>query len=308
MASRKASVQAGTNFQSPDGKMLIGLRSFKTDQDFKVFYQKTKDAIKSTTPPYTVFRENWFVLGGGNELKRFYIRYHQKDNVVAGFFAVYDKDFPEDVRASLTAAITMMSLTFQPFVGPTSHPFDSKIIELVAVEPATLMQPPATTPNSLPSATGRSTQSDGSPIANQVKVSEQKSSTVSSPKETTEQEYKRKIAKLESANATLVEQEAAQKSQRSWIISLVVLAAILGLIAVYFGSRLRLASRTGLATSAMQATTNQSGLPLANSVAAAWGSESQTQAWRNVLAIGGLVGVAALVALAVSLISIAVGI
>ena len=158
MASRKLSVRAGTDFQSPDGKMRIGLRSFKTDQELKVFYQKTRDVIQSSSPPYSVIRDNWFVLGGGSELKRFYIRYHQSDNVVAGFFAVYDKDFPDDIRASLTAAITMMSLTMEPFTSPTVRPFDPKIIDAVAAEPATLMQLSFATPNGPAPATDRSQQ------------------------------------------------------------------------------------------------------------------------------------------------------
>ena len=143
IASQKKRAAAGTTFQSPDGRVQIGLRTFRTSQEFGSVYEQLKEAFRTASVPYSVLRSDWMVLSGETDSKRFYVRYHGRNDLVSGFFAIYDKELPTERIAPLSAAITMMSLTMQPFAPGFDAGAAPRLATAAITEPASLVRQPA---------------------------------------------------------------------------------------------------------------------------------------------------------------------
>jgi peptidoglycan hydrolase-like protein with peptidoglycan-binding domain len=116
LASQKKNANAGTDYISPDGRIQIGLRVFRTNQEFSaVFTQLKEKSATSSQLSYSTSRNNWFVLAGESATKKYYVRYHANRDLIAGFFSIHDKSLPKETNGPLVSAITIMSLTMQPF-------------------------------------------------------------------------------------------------------------------------------------------------------------------------------------------------
>jgi hypothetical protein len=118
LASQKKNVNAGTDYVSTDGRIQIGLRAFRSGQDFVAVFNQLKDKFAGSTQlTYSRSRPNWFVLTGESTTKKYYVRYHSNNDLVAGFFSIHDKSLPKEINGPLVSAITVMSLTMQTFAA-----------------------------------------------------------------------------------------------------------------------------------------------------------------------------------------------
>jgi hypothetical protein len=118
LASQKKNVNAGTDYVSTDGRIQIGLRAFRSSQDFAAVFNQLKDKFAgSTLLTYSRSRPNWFVLTGESTTKKYYVRYHSSNDLIAGFFSIHDKSLPKEINGPLVSAITVMSLTMQTFAA-----------------------------------------------------------------------------------------------------------------------------------------------------------------------------------------------
>jgi len=258
MASEKRRVDGGTNFQSPDGRVQIGLRAFKTDQEFRRVYEQLKEAFKSTRLPYSVFRSDWLVLTGDSETRRFYLRYHGSKDIVAGFFVIYDKELSRDLTVPLSAAISMMSLTMQPFTTLLDANSISRFAGTgILTEPASLAQQPqpgrpeVTVPPAVPSQTA----TPGSPVpvvepAPALPALQSRITELETAKTQAESIARQKLSEAEAArNAesklgaqlrkTSEVLEAERNSKQLILGSLTIAAVGFALLSTYLGLKLR---------------------------------------------------------------------
>jgi hypothetical protein len=244
ITSQKKRVAGGTNFQSPDGRTRIGLRTFRTGEEFRLVFERLKDAFKPATLPYSVVRNDWMVLSGENENKRFYVRYHGRNDLVSGFFAIYDKELPKETTTSLSAAITIMSLTMQPYAPGFDGNAAPRLATAAITEPASLVQQPA--------ATGVTQTSEPRTQAPEPRTQPAEART-QSPAPTTQAAHgvprtddaalraaQRKVAELEAERTKASETlENERNDQRLLAASLAVTVAMLGLLVAYLVMRLR---------------------------------------------------------------------
>jgi hypothetical protein len=155
--------------------MQIGLRIFRTSRDAASLFSELKSRLDtSSTTVYSVGRSTWFVLAGESENRKYYLRYTMGPDVIAGFFSAYDKSLPRETVGPYVAAVTLMSLTMQPFataLGKDQIPALTDIGQLQPVamsgttSPSQQGQPPAAVP-AQPSA------NDATTLALQRKISE----------------------------------------------------------------------------------------------------------------------------------------
>jgi peptidoglycan hydrolase-like protein with peptidoglycan-binding domain len=136
LASQKKNANAGTDYISSDGRIQIGLRVFRTNQEFSaVFNQLKEKSVSSSQLAYSTSRSNWFVLAGESATKKYYVRYHANRDLIAGFFSIHDKSLPKETNGPLVSAITIMSLTMQPFAA------DLNAGSVASLTPANLLEP-----------------------------------------------------------------------------------------------------------------------------------------------------------------------
>jgi len=168
-------VAGGGDYMSPDSRMQIGLRVFRTNKDATALFSELKSHLEtSSTTSYSVGRSNWFVLAGESESRKYYLRYAAGSDVIAGFFSVHDKSLPRETTGPYVAAVTVMSLTMQPFAASPGRDQIPVLADIGQLQPAVLSgtapapqqgQPPAATP-AQPSA------NDATTLALQRKINE----------------------------------------------------------------------------------------------------------------------------------------
>lgn len=173
--SQSKSVAGGGDYSSPDNRMQIGLRVFRTGRDAAALFNELKGRLEtSSTTVYSVGRSNWFVLAGESESRKYYLRYATGPDVIAGFFSVHDKSLPRETMGPYVAAVTVMSLTMQPFAAPPGRDQTPVLADIGQLQPAVLSgtipapqqgQPPAAAP-------AQPSTNDAATLALQRKISE----------------------------------------------------------------------------------------------------------------------------------------
>lgn len=168
-------VTGGSDYTSPDNQMQIGLRIFRTNKDAASLFSELRSRLEtSSTTVYSVGRSTWFVLAGESENRKYYLRYTTGPDLIAGFFSVHDKSLPRETMGPYVAAVTLMSLTMQPFATALGRDQIPALTDIGQLQPASLSattppaqqaQPPAVSP-ALPSA------NDATTLALQKKISE----------------------------------------------------------------------------------------------------------------------------------------
>ncbi|MDX3972039.1 MAG: peptidoglycan-binding domain-containing protein [Bradyrhizobium sp.] len=149
-------VAGGSDFASSDNQMQIGLRIFRTNRDAAALFSELKNRLEtSSTTVYSVGRSTWFVLAGESESRKYYLRYTTGPDVIAGFFSVHDKSLPRETIGPYVAAVTLMSLTMQPFAAALGRDQIPALADIGQLQPAALSgttplsqqgQPPAAVP------------------------------------------------------------------------------------------------------------------------------------------------------------------
>jgi len=168
-------VAGGSDYASPDNQMQIGLRIFRSNRDAAALFSDLKSRLEtSSTTVYSVGRSTWFVLAGESESRKYYLRYSTGQDVIAGFFSVYDKSLPRETIGPYVAAVTLMSLTMQPFAATLGKDQIPALIDIGQLQPATLSgaaassqqgQPPITVP-------AQPSTNDATALALQRKITE----------------------------------------------------------------------------------------------------------------------------------------
>lgn len=64
---------------------------------------------------YALRRDEWFVLAGEHRQRNFCVRFHKREDALAGFYAVYEQAQAQAFRP----AVLMSSLTLSPFAAPS---------------------------------------------------------------------------------------------------------------------------------------------------------------------------------------------
>ena len=255
IASQKKRAAAGTTFQSPDGRVQIGLRTFRTSQEFGSVYEQLKEAFRTASVPYSVLRSDWMVLSGETDSKRFYVRYHGRNDLVSGFFAIYDKELPTERIAPLSAAITMMSLTMQPFAPGFDAGAAPRLATAAITEPASLVRQPAAAiaqtpePRTQPPEPRTPSPEPVAPSVAPRAPAPAPTAQAAPPAPRTDdaalRAAQRKIAELEAERSKAAESLQNERNSRRLLVGwLLAAVAILGLLAAYLAMRLR-AQRSG---------------------------------------------------------------
>jgi peptidoglycan hydrolase-like protein with peptidoglycan-binding domain len=172
---RSKGFAGGSDYASPDNQMQIGLRTFRTSKDAASLFSELKSRLeRSSTTVYSVGRSTWFVLAGESENRKYYLRYAIGPDVIAGFFSAYDKSLPREAVGPYVAAVTLMSLTMQPFAATLGKDQIPALTDIGQLQPIVLSettpssqqgQPPAAIPE-------QSTANDATTLALQRKISE----------------------------------------------------------------------------------------------------------------------------------------
>lgn len=112
-APTRAMSKFGTNYVAKDGSVLIAIRAIHNDDPINVIFESYKTSFRDAHPEYSILRSNWFVIAGESNSVKFYIRFHQSGQQLAGFFAIYKSDIAE----TFAAPLAIISLTLQPFAA-----------------------------------------------------------------------------------------------------------------------------------------------------------------------------------------------
>lgn len=100
----------GDDFFSNDGKLKLGLRHYNCNSNIQSVYANLRSDLGFTQIKYSVMRDDWFVISGSVQNKKYYLRFFRTMTGFDGFFAAYRASIADQV----SPAIVMLSLTFRP--------------------------------------------------------------------------------------------------------------------------------------------------------------------------------------------------
>jgi peptidoglycan hydrolase-like protein with peptidoglycan-binding domain len=235
LVSQRKNANAGTDYISPDGRIQIGLRVFRTNQELSAVFTELKEkSVTSSQLAYSTSRSNWFVLAGESVTKKYYVRYHANRDLIAGFFSIHDKSLPKETNGPLVSAITIMSLTMQPFSADLNPGSVASLSAANLFEPISLavgdpgLDGQASTPAPVAAPAPRAAEPPATvPLANAPRD------------DATLQALQKKIAEMESTQRKLQQQLAAKDAEKkadpppapkSWTPTYEMLGLLAGLV------------------------------------------------------------------------------
>lgn len=130
-------VEGGTDYFATDRNIFVALRNVRSDTNLRNLYERLRAELTSTTIDYDAFRGEWFVISGIAENKRFYVRYHFKQEEIAGFFLIYGTDIASRYPP---AFFSMMSFSMQPFEVRPEGALNSPSASSLLLQPAALLR------------------------------------------------------------------------------------------------------------------------------------------------------------------------
>jgi hypothetical protein len=85
----------------------ISIRHYRTTSELGVIFLAYKNVFAGVSVSYAVRRDEWFVLAGEHRQRNFCVRFHKREDALAGFYAVYEQAQAQAFRP----AVLMSSLT-----------------------------------------------------------------------------------------------------------------------------------------------------------------------------------------------------
>jgi outer membrane protein OmpA-like peptidoglycan-associated protein len=159
----------GINYFSKSSAIRLSLRAFQHQEEITQIYELYRRALDGSNIEYTTIRPDWFVFAGDLSSRKFYIRFHQRGGVLAGFFAIYNKN-----NLDFRIPLTMMSLSLQPFtiaaqtaisIGPSDRDILLEFATLLRDSaPAAAPSAEAIPPRRLPDQTAKSEPPPAQPV------------------------------------------------------------------------------------------------------------------------------------------------
>jgi Putative peptidoglycan binding domain len=134
--------QYGVDYVSPGERIHVGLRVFTSGSDIRGYFEGLKVALRGTSLQYSQVWDDRFIFAGVADKRKYYLRYHLRDGLLAGFFAIHDDSVPQ-----FSTVLSMMSFSLRPFNAPPQ-------VRTVAADVPHLIEPIATTLQRAPPAVG----------------------------------------------------------------------------------------------------------------------------------------------------------
>jgi outer membrane protein OmpA-like peptidoglycan-associated protein len=154
---RKASY--GSDYTSTNGNALIAVRRYRIEDTPLRDFASLLQGLANSKIEYKVQRENWFVIAGSADNKKYYIRFHWQDSAFSGFYSIYDQISADRFAIPLS----MTSFTLAPFAA-TPHVSASASLNSLPSEPpfSALLSRPEVRP---PESVAKSGVEDGGTLA-----------------------------------------------------------------------------------------------------------------------------------------------
>jgi outer membrane protein OmpA-like peptidoglycan-associated protein len=141
--------QYGVDYFSPGERIHVGIRIFSQGMDIRGYFEGIKAALRGTSVQYSQLWEDRFIIAGVANDKKYYLRYHVRDGVLAGFFAIHDDSDPQ-----FPPALSMISFSLRPLSAPPQ-------LETVAATVSHLTEPISNTLQRVPPAVGPTLSQEG---------------------------------------------------------------------------------------------------------------------------------------------------
>jgi hypothetical protein len=122
------SAQFGIDYLSPDERFQVGLRVFNQGSDVRGYFEGLKVAFRGAYLQYSQVWENRFVLSGAINNRKFYLRYHARDGMLAGFFAVYDDRDPQFSRRRIGSEYQGTAYAFAKGCEPIPYEVSGRVV------------------------------------------------------------------------------------------------------------------------------------------------------------------------------------
>jgi outer membrane protein OmpA-like peptidoglycan-associated protein len=149
----------GSDYISTNGDVLVAVRRYRIEDSPLADFSSLLQGLASSKVEYKVQRENWFVIAGSADSKKYYVRFHWQDSAFSGFYSIYDQRSADRFAIPLS----MMSFTLMPFAA-TPHLNASAPLSFLPLEPpfSTLLSRPEVHP---PETAARSGIEDNGTLA-----------------------------------------------------------------------------------------------------------------------------------------------
>jgi outer membrane protein OmpA-like peptidoglycan-associated protein len=111
--------------------VLIAVRRYRVEDNPSADFASLLRGLDSSRVEYKVKKDDWFVIAGSSDNKKYYIRFHWQSGTFSGFYSIYD----QRIADLYAIPLSMVSFTLTPF-ATTPHLNVSAPLSSLSLEPA----------------------------------------------------------------------------------------------------------------------------------------------------------------------------